>query len=83
MTTLEILQASQSRERPKLKPSTKNILNYNKSQDLKEPVMNGTKILDWILWVRLFVLPCLLKEVQCKYYSIFLGYYQCGQNPQS
>lgn len=83
MTTLEILQASQSRERPKLKPSTKNILNYEKSQNLREPVMNGTKILHSNVGPYLFVLPYLLKEEQCEYYNIFLGYYQCGQNPQS
>lgn len=82
MTTLEILQASQSRERPKLKPSTKNILNY-KSQNLREPVMNGTKTLDSKVGPCLFVFPCLLKELECEYYNIFWGYYQCGQNPQN
>lgn len=45
--------------------------------------MNGTKILDSNVGPYLFVLPYLLKEVQCEYYNIFLGYYQCGQNPQS
>lgn len=45
--------------------------------------MNGTKILDSNVGPYLFVLPYLLKEEQCEYYNIFLGYYQCGQNPQS
>lgn len=58
------------------KTLTKNILNYKEAQNLRDPVMNRTKLLDFSMGPCLLVLPCLLKEVQCKCYSIYLGYYQ-------
>lgn len=58
------------------KTLTRNILNYKQAQNLWVPVMSGTKILDSGVGPCLFVLPYLLKEVQCEYYNIYLGYYQ-------
>lgn len=52
----------------------KNILNYKEAQNLRVPVMNRTKLLDSSVGLCLFVLPWLLKEVQCKCYSVYLGY---------